>query len=96
MTKPLGTQSPPDAQRHQLSQDRPSSRFPKRVPLLVLTFIFSLCSIGLLEDVQQNLWLKYYLLIATLLWGNLLIYLSVYPRVGQRLITLIKSDSDQK
>ncbi|MGA1623134.1 MAG: hypothetical protein ACO36E_10460, partial [Synechocystis sp.] len=65
-------------------------------PLLVLTFIFSLCSIGLLEDVQQNLWLKYYLLIATLLWGNLLIYLSVYPRVGQRLITLIKSDSDQK
>jgi phosphoglycerol transferase MdoB-like AlkP superfamily enzyme len=88
MIKPLSSQFPPDY--------RPRFRVSKRVSLLTLTFIFSLSSVGLMEDFQQNIWLKNYLLIAALLWGNLLIYLSFYPQWGQRLISLEKPNSDQK
>ena len=88
INKPLSPKYPPDESRR--------FRLPKRVSLLALTFIFSLSSVGLMEDFQQNFWLKNYLLIAALLWGNLLIYLSFYPQWGQRLISLEKPNSDQK
>lgn len=67
--------------------DRPRPLLSKRLILLALAFTFSLCSVGLMEDFQQNVWLKTYLLLAALFWGNLLIYLSLYPHWVQRLIT---------
>jgi len=88
MVKKISSQSPPG--------DRRSPPLTKRVSLLALTFIFSLCSVGIMEDFQDAIWLKTYLLIATLLWGNLLIYLSIYPRWSQWLIGLKKADHKKR
>ena len=78
------------------SKTKPHIRLSKRFLLITLTFIFSLCSVGIMEDFQGYTWLKIYLLLAALLWGNLLIYLSFYPQWGQRLIALKKSDNTPK
>jgi hypothetical protein len=75
------------------SNTKPLFRLSKRFLLVTLTFIFSLCSVEIMEDFQGSPWLKIYLLLAALLWGNLLIYLSFYPQWGQRLIALKKSDN---
>ncbi|WP_228023989.1 MULTISPECIES: hypothetical protein [Synechocystis] len=61
-------------------------KISKRLLLVALTLAFSLASVGIMEDFQGNFWLKTYLLLGALLWGNLLIYLSLYPRWGQRLL----------
>ncbi len=78
------------------SKEKPRPRFSKRFLLITLTFIFSLCSVGIMEDFQHAAGLKIYLLLAALLWGNLLIYLSFYPQWGQRLIALKKPDNAPK
>ncbi|WP_228014904.1 SID1 transmembrane family member [Synechocystis salina] len=61
-------------------------RISKRLLLVAFTLAFSLASVGIMEDFQGNFWLKTYLLLGALFWGNLLIYLSFYPRWGQRLL----------
>ncbi len=48
--------------------------------------MFSLASVGIMEDFHDNFWLKTYLLLGLLLWGNLFIYLGFYPHWGQRLL----------
>ncbi|WP_223342062.1 hypothetical protein [Synechocystis sp. PCC 7339] len=65
---------------------RKQLRISKRLLLVVLTLAFSLASVGIMEDFQGNFWLKTYLLLGALFWGNLLIYLSLYPHWGQRLL----------
>lgn len=67
-------------------------RISKRSLLIIFTVIFSLASVGIMEDFQSNPWLKTYLLLGLLLWGNLFIYLSFYPHWGQR---LLESKNDQ-
>ncbi|QHV01002.1 hypothetical protein BWK47_13245 [Synechocystis sp. CACIAM 05] len=65
---------------------RKQLRISKRLLLVVLTLGFSMASVGIMEDFQGNFWLKTYLLLGALFWGNLLIYLSFYPRWGQKLL----------
>ncbi|UOO13375.1 SID1 transmembrane family member [Synechocystis sp. B12] len=65
---------------------RKQLRISKRLLLVVLTLAFSMASVGIMEDFQGNFWLKTYLLLGALFWGNLLIYLSFYPRWGQKLL----------
>lgn len=78
------------------SHTKPRFRLSKRLLLVTLTFIFSLCSVGMMENFEHSIGLKIYLLLAALLWGNLLIYLNFYPQWGQRLIALKKSDNTPK
>lgn len=68
---------------------------PKRLLLPAFALIFSLASVGIMEDFQSNFWLKTYLLLGLLLWGNLFIYLSFYPHWGQRLLES-KDDSNKR
>jgi hypothetical protein len=74
------------------SSTRRRLRTSKRLLLIIFTSIFSLASVGIMEDFQTNPWLKTYLLLGLLLWGNLFIYLSFYPHWGQR---LLESKNDQ-
>lgn len=59
----------------------------KRRLLVVFCLFFSLASVGIMEDWQGNWWLKDYLLLGLIFWGNVLIYLNLYPRWGQRLFS---------
>ncbi|AIE74509.1 hypothetical protein D082_19810 [Synechocystis sp. PCC 6714] len=68
------------------SSRKRQGKIPKRLLLVVLTLAFSFASVGIMEDFQGNFWLKTYLLLGALFWGNLLIYLSLYPHWGQRLL----------